>query len=63
MKSLSKTIKSLEKRNNKLRKLVSALQKCEEDDTDSSIPSSEGTNHFQVDLDLLEETGPQVQQA
>jgi hypothetical protein len=60
MKSLSKTIKSLEKSNKKLRKLVSALQKCEEDSTDSSISSSEGTNHFQVDLDLLEETNPKI---
>jgi hypothetical protein len=60
MKSLSKTIKSLEKSNNKLRKSVSALQKCEEDSTDSSISSSEGTNHFQVDLDLLEETNPKI---
>ena len=60
MKSLSKTIKSLEKSNNKLRKSVSALQKCEEDGTDSSISSSEGTNHFQVDLDLLEETNPKI---
>jgi hypothetical protein len=60
MKSLSKTIKSLEKSNKKLRKLVSAFQKCEEDSTDSSISSSEGTSHFQVDLDLLEETNPKI---
>ncbi len=39
---------------------VSALQKCEEDSTVSSISSSEGTSHFQVDLDLLEETNPKI---
>jgi hypothetical protein len=59
MKSLSKTIKSLEKSNRKLRKSVSAFQKCEEDD-DSLISSSEGTTHFQVDLDLLEERNPKI---
>jgi hypothetical protein len=60
MKSLSKTFKSLKKNNNKLRKLVSALQKYEEDSTDSSISSSEGTSHFQVNLNLLEETNPTI---
>ena len=55
IKSLSKTLKSLEKSNRKLKKSVSALQKCEEDGDESSISSSEGTNHFQMDLDLLEE--------
>ncbi len=59
MKSFSKTIKSLEKSNRKLRKSVSALQRCEEDD-DSSISSSEGTTHFQVDLDLLVERNPKI---
>ena len=60
MKSLSKTIKSLEKSNKKLWKSVSALQKCVEDSTNSSTSSSEGTNHFQVDSDLLEETNPKI---
>ncbi len=59
MRSLSKTIKSLEKSNHKLRKSVSALQKCEEDDN-SLISSSEGTTHFQVDLDLFEERNPKI---
>jgi len=60
IKSLSKTLKSLEKSNRKLKKSVSALQKCEEDGDESSISSSEGTNHFQMDLDLLEERNPKI---
>jgi len=39
---------------------VSGLHKCEEDGDDSSISSSEGTNHFQMDLDLLEERNPKI---
>ena len=31
-----------------------------EDDDDSSISSSEGTNHFQMELDLLEERNPKI---
>ena len=53
-------MKSLEKSNRKLKKSVSALQKCEEDGDESSISSSEGTNHFQMDLDLLEERNPKI---
>ncbi len=60
IKSLSKTLKSLEKSNRKLKKSVSVLQKCEEDGDDSSISSSEGTNHFQMELDLLEEQNPKI---
>ncbi len=44
----------------KLKKSVSALQKCEEDNDESSISSSEGSNHFQMDLDLLEEQNPKI---
>jgi hypothetical protein len=45
VKSLTKTVKSPEKSNRKLKKSVSALQKCEvNDDTDSSL-SSEGKCH------------------
>jgi hypothetical protein len=40
IKSLSKTLKSLEKSNRRLKKSVSVLQKCEEEDDDSSISSS-----------------------
>jgi hypothetical protein len=50
----------LEKSNHKLKKSVSALQKCEEDGDESSISSSEGMNHFQMDLDLLEERNPKI---
>ncbi len=47
MKSISKTIKSLEMDNRRLKKSVSALQKCkEDDDNDSSISSAEGSSHF-----------------
>jgi hypothetical protein len=60
IKSLSKTLKSLEKGNRQLKKSVSALQKCEEDDDDSSISSSEGTNHFQMDMDMLKERNPKI---
>jgi len=60
IKSLSKTLKSLEKSNRKLKKSVSALQKCNEDGEESSISSSEGSNHFQMDLDLLEERNPKI---
>ena len=60
IKSLSKTLKSLEKSNCKLKKSVSALHKCEEDDDDSSISSSEGTAHCQMELDLLEEQNPKI---
>jgi hypothetical protein len=44
MKSIPKTMKSLEKDNRRL----NALQKCEEDDdNDLSISSAEGSSHFQ----------------
>jgi hypothetical protein len=50
----------LEKSNRKLKKSVSALQKCEEEDNDSSISSSEGTSHFQIDMDMLKEHNPKI---
>ncbi len=60
VKSLSKTVKSLEKSNRKLKESVSALQKCaEDDDTDSSL-STEGTSHFQKSVKMLEERNPKV---
>jgi hypothetical protein len=41
-------MKSLEKDNYRLKKSVSALQKCkEDDDDDSSASSAEGSSHFQ----------------
>ena len=54
IKSLSKTMKSLEKDNRWLRKLVSALQKCDEDE-DSLLSSVEGSSHFQDTMEKLEE--------
>jgi hypothetical protein len=61
IKSLSKMLKSLEKSNQKLKKSASALKKCEEDNnTDLSISSSEGTSHFQKGVEMLEEHNPIV---
>ncbi len=61
IKSLSKTLKSLEKSNQKLKRSVSAPQKCEEDDdSDSSISTSEGTSLFQKALEMLEEHNPKI---
>ncbi len=48
-------MKSLEKDNRRLKKPVSALQKCkEDDDNDLSISSTEGANHFQKAIKFLE---------
>jgi hypothetical protein len=56
IKLLSKMLKSLEKSNQKLKRSVSALQKCKEDDnSESSISTSEETSHFQKALEMLEE--------
>jgi hypothetical protein len=61
MKSISKTMKSLEKDNCRLKKSVSALQKCNEDDgNDSSISSTEGSSHFQKAIKLLKESFPKI---
>jgi hypothetical protein len=60
VKSLSKTIKSLEKNNRKLKKSVSALQKYEEDNGTNSSLSTEGTSHFQKSVEMLEEHNPKI---
>ena len=52
-------LKSLEKSNCKLKKSGSAFQKCNEEDTESPM-SSEETNHFQKDVDMLEEHNPKI---
>jgi hypothetical protein len=40
---------------------VSVLQKCkEDDDSDSSISTSEGTSHFQKALEMLKEHNPKI---
>jgi hypothetical protein len=60
VKSLTKTVETLEKSSQKLKKLVSALQKCEEyDDTNSSL-SSEGTSHFQNGVEMLQNCNPKI---
>ena len=63
-KSLSKTIKALEKENKKLKKSV-ALQQHEEEDGEESDDSSilsieEGSSHFQDALEMLEATHPKI---
>ena len=61
IKSLSKTMRLLERDNKKLRKSVSALQKCDEDnDHDSSISMVEGSSHFQDALEMLKEHQPRI---
>ncbi len=52
-------MKSLKKDNRRLKKLVSALQKCDEDE-DSSLSSVEGSSHFQDAMEMLEEHHPKV---
>jgi hypothetical protein len=57
MKSISKTMKSLEEDN----KSVSAFQRCkEDDDNDSSISSAEGLSHFQKAIEFLKESYPKI---
>jgi hypothetical protein len=62
MKSISEMMKSLEEDNCRLKKSVSALQKCKEDDDNdsSSISSDEGSSHFQKGIMTLEESYPKI---
>jgi hypothetical protein len=61
IKSLSKTMKLLEKNNQRLKKSVSALQKCNEDDNgDSSISLVESLSHSQDAMEMLEEHHPKI---
>ncbi len=59
IKSLSETLKSLEKDNRWQRKSVSMLQKCNED-KDSLLSLVEGSSHFQDAMEMLEEHHPKV---
>jgi hypothetical protein len=59
LKSLSTMLKSLEKSNCKLKKSVSAPQKCNEDGEESPM-SSEGTSHFQKNVNMIEEHNPKI---
>ncbi len=52
-------MKSLEKDNRQLKKLVSMLQKCNEDEG-SLLFSEEGSSHFQDAMEMLEEHHPKV---
>jgi hypothetical protein len=62
MKSISKMMKSLEKDNHRLRKSVSALQNCKEDDDNHhlSVSSAEGSSHFQKAIKFLEVSYPKI---
>jgi hypothetical protein len=54
-------MKSLEKDNRKLKKSVSALQKCKEDDNnDLSKSYTEGSSHFQKAIEFLKESYPKI---
>jgi hypothetical protein len=48
-------MKLLEKDNHRLKKSVSALQKCNEGEDNDSISSAEGSSHFQEAIDMLQE--------
>jgi hypothetical protein len=57
MKSISKTMKFLERDNTRLKKSVGTLQKSKEDnDNDLSISSAEGSSYFQKAIKFLEES-------
>jgi hypothetical protein len=61
IKSLTKTMKALEKDNWRLKKSVSLLQKCDEDDNDdSSLSSVEGSTHFQEAMEILSDSYPKI---
>jgi hypothetical protein len=54
-------MKLLEKDNRLLKKLVSVLQKCNEDDKyDSLLSTVEGSSHFQDAMEMLEEHHPMI---
>ncbi len=60
IKSLTKTMKAVEKDNRRLEKSVSTLQKCnEDDDDDSSLSSVEGLTHFQ-EVVVLSDSYPKI---
>jgi hypothetical protein len=54
-------MKLLGKDNRRLKKLVSALQKCNEDDKDDSLLSMvEGSSHFHDAMEMIEEDHPKI---
>ncbi len=61
IKSLSKTMKLLEKDNRWLKKLVSMLKNCNEDDINDSLLSMvESSSHFQDAKEMLKELHPKI---
>ncbi len=60
VKSLTKMVKSPEKSNRKLKKSVSALQKCEEDDSSLSSEGTSHLSHFKKEVEMLENCKPKV---
>ena len=61
IKSIAKTMKLLEEDNRRLKKSVSALQKCNEgEDNDLSISSAKGSSHFQEAMEMLQESHPKI---
>jgi hypothetical protein len=61
IKSISKTMESLEQDNRRLKISVNALHKCkEDDDNDLSISFDEGLSHFQKAIKFLEESYPEI---
>ncbi len=61
IKSLTKTMKALEKDNQRLKKSVSMLQKCNEDDNnDSSLSSVEESTHFQEAVETRSDSYPKI---
>jgi hypothetical protein len=54
-------MKLLEKDNQRLKKSVSALQKCNEvDNNDSSLSTVDGSSHFQDAMEMLDEHHPKI---
>ncbi len=61
MKSIFNTMKSLKKDNRRLKKSVSALQKCKKnDDNDSSMSSAEGLSYFLKAIKFLKKSYPKI---
>jgi hypothetical protein len=54
-------MKLLEKDNRRLKRLVSALQNCNEvDNDDSSLSTVKGSSHFQDAMEMLGELHPKI---
>jgi hypothetical protein len=61
IKSITKTMKLLEKDNHRLKKSVNALQKWNKgEDNDLSISSAKGSSRFQEAMEMLKEFDPKI---